>query len=241
MLVGEYESHQEAELWRAWFADRNTQARQELVLYYRQWLSHYSKSLYRQYPLAVYQLEDFIHWGTVGLIEAITHYEPRPDARFLTYASHRVRGTILNQLGKATEQTAHHQHQKRRQSRQKTENRIESLGSSDETAMATQQLIDVTSGLLIGELLENELLHGSEDDSLMAQVYGGRVNKTLTRLLEGLSRDQQAILYFHYFNQLSFVEIAGVLNLSKGRVSQLHRAGLLALRAKLPEYDSLVL
>lgn len=41
---------------------------------------------------------DLIQEGTVGLIEAVEGYQPEQEVLFSTYASHRIRGRMLNYL-----------------------------------------------------------------------------------------------------------------------------------------------
>ncbi len=43
-------------------------------------------------------LSDLIHTGILGLIDAIKRYDPGKGTKFVTYASLRIRGSILDEL-----------------------------------------------------------------------------------------------------------------------------------------------
>jgi RNA polymerase sigma factor for flagellar operon FliA len=55
----------------------------------------------------------------------------------------------------------------------------------------------------------------------------------LARLIEKLPVKQQQVMALHYQQDLSFAEIAEVLQLTRGRISQLHTEAMLSLRAWL--------
>src|SRR5581483_3068267 len=44
------------------------------------------------------ELDDLVSWGIVGLLDAMTKYDPRKEASFSTYAQFRIRGAILDHL-----------------------------------------------------------------------------------------------------------------------------------------------
>src|SRR5262245_7957937 len=44
------------------------------------------------------EIDDLVSWGIVGLLDAITKYDPRKEASFSTYAQFRIRGAVLDHL-----------------------------------------------------------------------------------------------------------------------------------------------
>ena len=44
------------------------------------------------------ELDDLVSWGIVGLLDAISKYDPKKEASFATYAQFRIRGAILDHL-----------------------------------------------------------------------------------------------------------------------------------------------
>jgi RNA polymerase sigma factor for flagellar operon FliA len=59
--------------------------------------------------------------------------------------------------------------------------------------------------------------------------------------VETLPEREQSILRRHYFDGLGFEEIGAVLGVTKGRISQIHRAALGLLRKRLSQTNSLTL
>ena len=52
-----------------------------------------------------------------------------------------------------------------------------------------------------------------------------------------MGADMAKVIGYHYFHSLPFEQIAGILGLSKGRISQIHRAGLARLREKIQPHS----
>jgi len=57
----------------------------------------------------------------------------------------------------------------------------------------------------------------------------------LARALQTLPEKQQLVMALHYQQDLSFAEIADVLKLTRGRISQLHSQAMASVRALLSQ------
>jgi RNA polymerase sigma factor for flagellar operon FliA len=55
----------------------------------------------------------------------------------------------------------------------------------------------------------------------------------LAKVLEKLPEKEQMVMALHYQEDLSYREIAEVLNLTTGRISQLHTQGMIRIRSHL--------
>ena len=59
----------------------------------------------------------------------------------------------------------------------------------------------------------------------------------LTGAIEGLPEKQQRIIVLYYDKSLTMKQIAGLLNITESRVSQLHASALFKLSVKLRQWD----
>jgi RNA polymerase sigma factor for flagellar operon FliA len=55
----------------------------------------------------------------------------------------------------------------------------------------------------------------------------------IASVLEGLPENERLVMALHYQEDLSYREIAQVMNLTAGRISQIHTQGMIRIRAKL--------
>lgn len=89
-------SAEERRLWERYKRAGDRRARARLIEAYQPLVFKIVMGL--RLPPAV--LMDMIQEGTVGLIEAVERFEPDRGLRFSTYATHRIRGSVLNALRK---------------------------------------------------------------------------------------------------------------------------------------------
>jgi RNA polymerase sigma factor for flagellar operon FliA len=59
------------------------------------------------------------------------------------------------------------------------------------------------------------------------------MTRVMAEILEELSPKERLVIALYYYEELTQKEIAEVLSVSEGRVSQLHSQALLKLRVKL--------
>ena len=91
-------SEEEAALWRAFKEHGDQQARRRLIESYQPLV--FKQALpYRGFDGVM----DLIQEGTVGLIEAVEHYDPRRGVAFSLFAVHRIRGRMCDFLKKEHE------------------------------------------------------------------------------------------------------------------------------------------
>ena len=120
--------------------------------------------------------------------------------------------------------------------------RAESLrpdgGSKGESELFAE-MVDMTLGLAVGLMLEDtDMFQGADGTSvqgLSEHGYGdpGELASRadlFQRLLQRLPDSERAVLELHYASGIQFSEIARILDLSKGRISQLHKSALGTLR-----------
>lgn len=187
---------------------------------------------------------EYVQMATLGLIDAVDHYDPGQGGRFEAYAAPRVRGAVLNGLRSLSER--HEQvslkkrlHRQRLASlRERSESRRESTAEAGAHEDLFERLSRLTLGLAIGYMLEgtNMMVDVHRSPMPHQEFYDSAAFKErreqVHRLVKSLPTQERRVLEYHYLQGLTFVEVARLLDLSTGRVSQLHRQALEHLREK---------
>lgn len=184
--------------------------------------------------------DDMEQIGLMGLLEALRRYG-EPDAAFGSYASLRVRGAILDEL--------------RRQDWRPRTVRQESHRLRDSVRALTRRLgrepaeLEITAALGITaqayrqyQIDENAEQIASFDEVLQDSLGSASapnpedllvVRRSLEQALRGLDEREQRVVQMYYEFELSYKEIAAVLDLTDARVCQLNKAALAKMKAML--------
>jgi RNA polymerase sigma factor FliA len=200
------------------------------------------------------EMEDLVHAGVIGLIEACRSYDSTLNTQFSTFAKFRIRGAIMDSLRKLDWGSR----ALRKQGRAITSS-IAKLASSlgrypiqEEIAadlgMTLDQLHDNLAQLdglfLVGQQSETSHDGGESHDLIESAPSRGGDNpfdlclegERQAHLLEAtskLSEREQMILSLYYHEELTMKEIAEVVEIAVSRVSQIHAAALLKLKLSL--------
>ena len=217
----------ETTLWNNWFKEKSTCNLHGLLSWYQEWLTKIARKFYFEFYVSSYEIGDYLHWATIGMIESFHRYERIEGAQFKTYAYKRIRGEILNQLNKATEELA------QAKSLKKQKERVESLAKHNESKDRFERLYDVTVGIMIGNLLETELESENNEEHLISEIYDNQLTIRLSGLLNKLPDKEKNVLSYHYYYHLKFSEIGEIMSLTKGRVSQLHSKAISQIKEQM--------
>src|SRR3954467_5589136 len=86
-----------ADLWTRYVRDRAPELRDRLILHYAPLVKYVAGRVGSGLPSHV-EHADLVSYGTFGLIDAITRYEPTREVKFESYAMARIRGAIIDEL-----------------------------------------------------------------------------------------------------------------------------------------------
>jgi RNA polymerase sigma factor for flagellar operon FliA len=187
--------------------------------------------------------EDMEQIGLIGLLEALRRYGT-PDAGFASYAGLRVRGAILDELRRqdwrprAVRQESH----KMRDAVRALTRKLGREPNDKEAAEALGITQEEWRQFLLDDVAE-ELL--SFDDILQEASERAHsapgpeeqfmVRRSLEQALNALSEREQRVIQMIYEFELSYKEIAAVLDLSDARVCQLNKSALAKMKAALAQ------
>jgi RNA polymerase sigma factor for flagellar operon FliA len=187
--------------------------------------------------------EDMEQIGLMGLLEALRRYGT-PDTGFSSYASLRVRGAILDELRRqdwrprAVRQDSH----KMRDAVRALTRKLGREPNDKEAADALGVNQEEWRQFLLDDCAE-ELL--SFDDMLQEATERAHsapgpeeqfmVRRSLEQALGALNEREQRVVQMIYEFELSYKEIAAVLDLSDARVCQLNKSALAKMKAALAQ------
>jgi len=197
--------------------------------------------------------DDLVQAGVLGLMEALHKFDPSKNVELKTYAKHRIQGAILDSLRdldwsprplrkKARQLEQAHQRLRARFGRPATEPELAmELGLE---LKELQSLLGDLRGLDLGSLQDEFTESGQERESLAAPTPGpdqepfarcleGELRGLLTRAVSELQPRERQVLSLYYFEELTMKEVGAVLGVGEARVSQIHSAALVRLRARM--------
>jgi RNA polymerase sigma factor FliA len=163
--------------------------------------------------------------------------------QFKTYAEFRIRGEIIDELRKHDWMTRSERTKQKKYKNAKT-HLTEQLGRtptfhemSNVLPFKSKDMIRLEqyeSGETIKQYVEGET-HEHQTDAIISDIDKYTLKKTLGVVMDELPRSMRIILVLKYFEDLNFQEISKVLNLSEGRICQLHAQALSLLKTELDE------
>lgn len=244
----------EGELWNRVRSLKDHGARDQLLAHYLPYARTVAAWYYARRFHNEIEFDDYLQFASLGMIEALDRFDPEVGVQFKTFASRRMHGAILNGLETMTEkQQQIAVHKRMRQERQdsikgdiKKHRLAHNAGRADRIAHAEalfSHLAEVGIGIALAVLLEGTAMFDANDggsDFKGPETYYRRtelrqLRRRLLDHIDTLKPQARHVIRCHYLQELPFDEIAQSLGVTKGRVSQIHREALLALRTCLGE------
>ncbi len=214
-------------------------SRQEIIKNFMPTIRYWAKHYHYQYH-QVLDFEDLVMVGVIGLIDAMNKYKKDKKNQFKTYAEFRIRGEIIDELRKQDWMTRSERTKQKKYTSAK-KNLTEELGrspTSDEVSNVLHfkskdmiRLEQYETGETIKPYVEGETIGNGSLDSVEFESYS--LKKTLGVILDELPKTMRLIVTLKYFEDLNFYEISSVVNLSEGRICQLHAEALELLKDHL--------
>lgn len=226
---------------------RDTVLRQHLGLVY-----HLANQLSRAGANDV-ELDDLVGAGTLGLIDALEHFDATLGLAFSTFAIPRIRGAMLDEL-RRLDRVPRSVRRKTRQIDVMALTLAGSLGRAPQPGELADGLgIDLLTlwrwqaerewtrftsieralsgpgnGRRVGEWL-SDAAAADVDQLITEDQEAARLRDALLDLPE----QERTVLSLYYFDELKQVDIARILHVTESRVSQIHSKALQRLRRRL--------
>ena len=227
------------------------ESREELMAAYLPHVKRIVNRMAIHLPSSV-DIEDLYNVGVIGLIQAIDRYDASRDNKFITYATHRIRGAVLSEL-RARDFLSRSNRRKIREMDHAYTMLEQQLGrdaEDQEVAEALQidleQLHDIKKLSSISFISFEEMGYSDANDKgrLMKFVTDdaedafavanlNELKRAMAEAIEQLPEKEKLVLSLYYFDELNMKETGQVLSITESRVSQIHSQAIIRLRNKL--------
>ena len=214
---------------------------------------HIARRIHERLPRHV-PLEDLVHAGVLGLIDALNKFDLSKRVQFSSYAKFRIRGAILDSL-RELDWGSRLMRRRGREIAEATARLEGRLGRKPaEAEIAREMQLDLEHYRKIVAQLDNLHITGqqvirTEDNSETVDLIEsapslddpnpfdlclkGEMKSHLAEAIGRLTEREQLILSLYYREELTMKEIAKVVGVALSRVSQIKEAAIVKLRKSL--------
>ena len=195
---------------------------------------------------AIIEIEDLIQIGMLGLISAAQNYTPQKDASFSSYANIRIKGEILDYLRKnsnlcrATIKMKKMSEKASLMLRHKLGREPHNNEIAKELMMTTEKYYEWTNAFEANVIRSLDDSYDEYSQWFVTKEMNPEENINHTELRNGLKEvlgklegKEALIIQLYFVEELNVYEIAEVMNVSTGRVSQIKTSAIKRLRENL--------
>ncbi len=194
----------------------------------------------------IVEVEDLIQQGMEGLVHAAQKYSPKEGVNFSQYAQLRIRGSIIDFLRKNSNlcRTTIKKKQEferskldleKKLNRQATEQElIDFLGISNDEFNYWKKAFEANVVQSLDTAYnEYSILFASKDDDPESSLQNKELKNQIKEALAVLNQREALVAQLYYVEELNVYEIAEVLEISTGRISQIKKSIIGKLRNEI--------
>ncbi|HLV31814.1 MAG TPA: FliA/WhiG family RNA polymerase sigma factor [Chitinispirillaceae bacterium] len=242
-------------LWQEYKETDSKIAKDKLLVEYAYLVKYITNRLILNLPSSV-DRNDIISSGIMGLIKAVETFDLDRGFKFETYAGHKIRGAILDEL-RALDWVPRSVRQKSRELQRvyaRLENQLGRVPYDDEVCEEMKinmkefedLLTEVTPTTIISleeampdrrndakEIRIIETIENPGSDNPLKELGFNEMKKILKETIANLPEKEKLVIALYHYEELTLKEIGVVLDITESRVSQIHSKAVIKLRAKL--------
>lgn len=243
-------------IWNEYIAFKDAGAREKLILHYTPLVKYVAGRL-NVHLCGQIEYEELVSYGIFGLIDAIDKFNLEKGVKFETYASFRIRGSIIDQIRKLDwvprtlrkknkELDAAQNELEAVLGREPTEGELaEKLGLSVEQVRELLKKSSVITLISLDEYLEANHERDFADSPDLTEnpetnYEKQEVKAMLVEAINKLSDKEKKVVAFYYYESLTLKEISHIMGVSESRISQIHSKAISKLNAKLGKFKSIL-
>ncbi|MDR7235732.1 sigma-70 family RNA polymerase sigma factor [Neobacillus drentensis] len=240
-------------LWRTYRENHDSKSQENLVKQYLHLVDKMANRLSVSIPTSIIPREDLIGLGYIGLMEAIKKFDYKKGYQFETYGLWRIKGAMLDGIRqmdwvprglreKAKILKSGLRDLEQILMRSPTDEELSQHLSMplEEVDMAMSTISLTTLLSLDNPVNANEeegkqqsRLDQIKDDNSISQdrqMQMAEFGNMIALSIDKMPEKERIVISLFYYEGLSQVEIAEVMSLTKGRISQIHSRAILRLR-----------
>lgn len=243
-------------LWKEYHLNKDPQVKEKLIIYYVQLVKLVAGRLNMKLGKYV-EFDDLVSYGIFGLIDAIDKFSFEKGVKFETYASLRIRGSIIDNIRKLdwVPRIIRQQNKDFEKMYKEVEYKLGHEPSEDELSMHLKISLSEVRSLIndsyVSSLISYENFTETNGASLKDKTSMGELPETdimkqetkniLISALDGLTDKEKIVVNMYYFDELTLKEISKVLSVSESRISQIHSKAIFKLGTKLGKQKEILL
>ena len=223
-------------LWKKYKKTKNLKTRNKLVENYLDLVKYSAKKIKKRLPSSV-ELNDLISAGVFGLINAVEAFDPSRGVKFETYCVHRIRGAILDEFRNTDWVPIL---VRKRVNRYRRVMRALSKKNGNDYVPTSQEIADyfgvsikeaerikVEGSIPIISCCNMEMrLEDKLDLKSPRPEDKASGEDDFNKLISYFTDREQIIIILYYRDNCTMCKIGEILNLSDGRISQIHFCSL---------------
>lgn len=213
---------------------------EQFVIEHRPLVKKIALYIKRRLPSYI-SLDDLLQSGFIGLLEARKQYKTNMGASFETYASIRIRGSILDSLRKNSWSTREASKYMRQMGEAIT--RIEQRGQKQPTSEEIAAELGITveehdricQQISICNVVSLDAVEdiGDEDLNPFEITHSADLKYKVKDILAHLPERDQLVLSLYYVEEFTFKQIGDILDLTEARICQLHSQAIAKIQNKM--------
>ncbi len=245
-------------LWEEYSKLKSDKLREQLIIEYVPLVKLVAGRL-NMYLGYTIEYDDLVSYGVFGLIDAIDKFDYGKGIKFETYASLRIRGSILDQIRKMDWiprsvrqkqkqiEAAITKLEKEKGSNVNDADIAEELGISLDEYRGWESQTNISNIASLDEFMEQgtegsvkEFRNNTYIEPEEA-IDKAEVKQMLMDALELLTEKEKKVVLLYYYEDLTLKEVASVLEVSESRISQLHSKALEKMKKHLGRYFEILM
>jgi len=230
-------------------------SRDALIMRYAPLVKNIVERIACRVPPHVADREDLMNVGVIGLMSALEKFDDQRNVQFETYARHRIRGAVLDELRSRDRlsRSTRNKNSKLEDAFYTLQKQIGRPPDDDEVAVyigiTLQEYYDMLEqakgvSLLSSEDLTPEYcdqhcshdgINGKLQENPQSFLLGNELRNILKKAVDDLPEKERLVLSLYYYEELTMKEIGVIMSLTESRVCQLHSKAMLRMRGRLKD------